>query len=314
MPANLDHGRDGRTVVGLDLGSNTFSCAALRAGPGGSPEVVQDTSRAVRLSQDLEPSGPLSPMAIARGLETIERLAVEFHMASRPVRAVGTAALRLTGDPTPFVEPAEELIGARIEIIDGIQEALLVSRGAVLGLSDDGGPWLVIDVGGRSTEICCRDPDGVWNPVSLPIGVVDLMTDFLDGDPPSPEAVDRLRARVRGVLGSAVPEETAGRLVGVAGTASTLGRLEAGIDGWDRDAIHGIRITRESLRGWLAHALELTTAERMTAMGLGPARADVFPAGLCVLAEAMSHLGRNEMTVSANGLRIGAAMSLLEEP
>lgn len=285
----------------------------MELGPDGSMTVVKDTSVAVRLSEGLVLGGPLDPDAVDRGLQALRRLIVEFDMASHPLRAVATAALRMTADPSPFLEPAQQLLGVRIEIIDGLEEALMVSRGAVHGLDAGGAPWVVVDIGGRSTELCWQDAKGGWNPVSIRMGVVGLTDEFINSDPPTVKELTALRGEVRRRLDELLPRALPGRLVGVAGTASTLGRLEVGAPGWNRDLVHGCTVSRASLIAWLDKTVSMTVEEREARLGLGPSRADVFPAGLCILDEVMVHLDRGDLVVSANGLRIGAALSILEE-
>jgi len=301
-----------RRAVGLDIGSNTFSCAALIRAPDGSVRVAADTSRAVRLSEGLSPGGDLLPRAVARGLAALEAIAGEFSLQGAEVAAVATAVLRMARDPGIFTVPAAELLGAPVRILGGDEEALMMSRGAVHGLEARGRPRIVVDVGGQSTELCWETAALAWRPESIPLGVVALSERHLKGDPPGAAQIGALRAEVRRGLEGAVPRELAGDLVGVAGTATALGRLVLGIGGFDREAIHGCAVDRATLARWTTRALSMTTAERARELGLGPGRADVFPAGLCVLEEVMDHLGASRLTVSANGLRVGAALSILE--
>ncbi|HUT77054.1 MAG TPA: Ppx/GppA family phosphatase, partial [Polyangia bacterium] len=153
----------GHPVAGLDIGSNTFSCAIVDRVGGDAPVVLRDTSVPVRLSEGLLPGGALLPAAVDRGLRALERLVREFDLRRLPVRAVATAALRITADPESFTRPAAELLGAPIEIVDGLAEALLTVRGALLGLPGRG-PTIVLDIGGQSTELCWSAPGGGWNP------------------------------------------------------------------------------------------------------------------------------------------------------
>jgi exopolyphosphatase/guanosine-5'-triphosphate,3'-diphosphate pyrophosphatase len=110
-----------------------------------------------------------------------------------------------------------------------------------------------------------------------------------------------------------VPQELPGEVVGVAGTATTLGWLELGLERWDREAVHGTIVRGGALRRWANAINPIPTAERISRYGLGSGRADVFPAGLSVIEELLNHLGRGSLVISVNGLRVGVALSLLEE-
>ena len=297
------------SACGLDIGSNTFSLTELRSSDTGL-DIVRDISLFARLSEELIPGGPLKPAAISRGLAVLDEMVELFDLRSKPFRAVGTAALRMTGTPQLFTEPAREILGVDVEVISGEEEALLVSRGAIVGLEEDES-WVVVDIGGQSTEICWFDGQGGWNPVSLPIGTVELAGRFFRVDTPPRQRVHDLRSEIRSALEKAVPTDLSGRAVGVAGTATTLASVELGLEKWDREKVHGLVVGTERLRHWTERVLSLTTEERVSKHGIPPGRADIFPAGLCVLSEFLNHLGRDEVQISANGLRIGVALDLL---
>ena len=298
-------------VCGLDIGSNTFSFTQLSRGDRGI-YVKEDVSHVVRLSEGLTAGGLLKPQAVARGLAVLERLKADFNLERKSLRAVGTAVLRMAANPEVFTDPAREILGVDVEIISGEQEALLVSRGAIFGLEPQA-LWIVVDVGGQSTEVCWNDRNGQWHPVSLPIGVVGLTQRHIASDPPSSAEVAALRGEIREVVSNAVPAVIEGTLVGVAGTATTLGMMELGLRAWVRERVHGFDISRDSLLEWVSRILGATTQERTDRFGVRPGRADVFPAGICVMDELMVYLGRDHLTVSANGLRVGVALEMMEE-
>lgn len=301
----------GPSVAGLDLGSNTFSCAVLGRGPDG-PVVLGDASVPVRLSAGLVPGGPLLPAAVERGLWTLERLARDFDLRGKPLRAVGTAALRMTADPRPFTAPASAILGAPVEIIDAEAEALLTARGALLGLPG-GGSRVIIDIGGQSTEVCWTGPDDPWRSRSLPLGVVALTARLLTRDPPAPADLAALAKAVDALLEQGLPRDPPGAAVAVAGTATTLARLELGGGAFDRERIHGLGLDRGRVGAWLERVAALDAAGRTRRFGIQAGRADVFPAGLVILDRVLDHLGREEFVVSANGLRVGAALSIMRE-
>ncbi len=298
-------------ACGLDIGSNTFSLAELRPGPAGI-EVVQDVSLVARLSEGLKDGGPLSPTAVFRGLEILKTLYTRFDLGQKPLRAVGTAVLRMARDPEVFLEPAKEILGVDVEIVSGEEEALLVSKGASLGLNQEI-TWVVADVGGQSTEICWQDEKGHFTPISLPIGVVGLTSRFIKSDPPISDEVHALTLQVRKVLSEAVPTDIKGQLLGVAGTATTLGMLDLDLNTWHRKKVHGFEMSDTRLKKWQTRILEATTKERQERYGVRPGRADVFPAGILVLSEILAHLNRDAFTISANGLRVGIALEMMTQ-
>jgi exopolyphosphatase/guanosine-5'-triphosphate,3'-diphosphate pyrophosphatase len=299
-----------RRAVGIDLGSNTFSLAAVEI-RGGAPVVAQDASLAVRLSEGLAPGGRLSPIAVARSLAVLSEIAPRFGVPGTPTRAVATQVLRMAADPETFAAPAREILGAEIEIVDGAEEARLVHRGGTLGLGSDR-DWIVVDIGGQSTELCWRDRGGALVPLSIPVGVVGLSERFFSADPPSADELAALARAAADAVAAAVPAALDGELLGVAGTATALGALEHCPGEWRREAIQGATVSRERLRHWLDVVAAIPAAERTRRYGIGHARADVLPAGLVLLDAVLARFGRDRLTISVNGLRVGAALSILE--
>ncbi len=301
----------GSSVFGLDIGSNTFSLCEV-AGNAGRIEVIQDFSIAARLSEGATPGSALKPAAVARALTVLEQLVNEYQLKSKPLHVVGTAVLRMVQQPEVFTEPAAEILGCPITILTGEQEAEMVSSGAVIGLAKPG-PWIVVDVGGQSTEFHWREANQRSRPLSLPHGVVGTTAAFLSGDPPTMGEIRTLREHFRSVLHEHLPPGIEGTLLCVAGTATALGSLELGHLDWQPQQVHGSRISRQRLEFWLERMLESNSAERTSRYGIGARRADIFPAGLSILAEILDHLGRDALTVSVNGLRVGAALALLNQ-
>jgi exopolyphosphatase/guanosine-5'-triphosphate,3'-diphosphate pyrophosphatase len=299
-----------RRAVGIDIGSNTFSFAAVEI-RGDGVAVTQDASLAVRLSEGLAPGGRLSPIAVERSLATLAEVAPRFGVPGVRTRAVATQVLRMAADPEVFARPARDILGTEIEIVDGAEEARLVFRGGTLGLVDDG-PWIVVDIGGQSTELCWRDRAGTLVPLSIPVGVVGLTERFFGSDPPGADEVAALERCAAAAVREAIPSVIEGEVLGVAGTATSLGALEVCQGEWRREAIHGVAVSRARLRHWLGVMAGLSAEERTRRYGIGHARADVFPAGLVLMDAVLARLGREGMRISVNGLRVGAALSVLE--
>ena len=294
--------------VGLDIGSNTVSCCLLEAGTNDAL-VQQDVSLPVRLSEGLEPGGLLKKEAIIRALEAVERLHREFRMDAATVRAAGTAVLRMTSHPEHFTGPASQILGVPVDIISGEEEALLTNRGAVADLPLDGDP-VVLDIGGQSTELSCAAGQGVA--VSMPLGVVSLTEIYLSPVPTTAE-IGAARAHVREVLADYAPRGLTGTLVCVGGTPTTLSLLERRLTGWHREKVHGYVISMNAVHGWLRVVSAVSPKERIDRYGMRPMRADVFPAGLLALQTIMEHYGMDSLMVSANGLRVGLALSLMDQ-
>ncbi len=298
------------TVVGLDIGSNTFSCAEIRRNEQGDGIVlVNDASLPVRLSEGLTSGGKLKPEAIERGLEALRYLVSKFDMHHKPMRVAATAVLRKTSAPKDFVKPAEEILRAPIEIITGEEEAILTCRGAVCGIPKCSS-WVIMDVGGQSTEVGFMET-GEWRGISLDFGVVSLTERFVRHDPPTVDEIAAVGAEVARVLRETLPSTLKGDLLGVAGTATTLGMLSIGAVEWSRDKVHGLAMSLDEVVHWKGRMATCTAKERTDLYRVRPLRADVFPSGICIMEEMIRFLGTDGFTISANGLRIGLALCLI---
>jgi len=296
-------------VCGLDIGSNTFSFAEINFS-GGHVNIVRDFSVPTRLSEDLKLGGELKPQAVKRGLLTLEKIYSDFNLEKKRIITVATAVLRNTSNPEVFIEPATKILHQKIEILSGADEAMYTNRGAIVGIETKE-PWIIVDIGGQSTELSWIESNK-QKTISLEFGVVNLTEHFIKNDPPKSDEILALCREIRLTLSKKITNNLKGNILGVAGTATTLGLVNAGIKEWKRDKVHGQLIDKETVKKWTKNIAMATIEERTKRYGVRPGRADVFATGLCILDEIMSYLKRDSFTISANGLRIGIALSLLD--
>lgn len=306
-----------RTAV-VDIGTNTLLLlvsepdgAAPGAGGAGGLRAVVDHCRFGRLGQGLDATGRLADEAIARSLEICREYRAEIdRTGAARVAVIGTQALREATNATAFVAPAEAILGAPIEIIAGEREAALAYRAVVDGLPEVAGrPFVVVDVGGGSTELVASDGARVTAAISVPIGAVRLAERHLRHDPPTADEAAALRADIDARLAAAtIPAGAA--VVGTAGTATTMATVHLGLDGYDPARIHGVRVPAAAIEDLTARLLACTTAERAAIRGMEPRRADVIPAGCAIFAAVVARAGAAELVVSDRGIRWGLAYEL----
>jgi exopolyphosphatase/guanosine-5'-triphosphate,3'-diphosphate pyrophosphatase len=298
-----------RTAV-IDIGTNTLLLLIVEPADGGLRPVA-DVCKFGRLGQGLDASGQLHPEAIARSLEICReyRATMDQHGVTK-VAVVGTQALREASNAAAFVGPAEQILGAPIEIIAGAREAEL-AFGAVRATFPqlDGTPYLVVDVGGGSTEIVATDGARVTSAVSLPIGAVRLTERHLKSDPPSGEHARALIADIDGHL-AALDLPRGVPVIGTAGTATTIAAVELKLLDYDPARVTGFKLTATALDRLLARLLELTTAQRRGLRGMVAQRADVIPAGCAILARIVHRALAPELIVCDRGIRWGVAHEL----
>jgi exopolyphosphatase/guanosine-5'-triphosphate,3'-diphosphate pyrophosphatase len=299
-----------RTAV-IDIGTNTLLLLIAEPAPTGTLRSIVDVCRFGRLGQGLDASGRLADEAIARSLEICReyRATMDTAQVARVV-VIGTQALREAKNAADFVGPAEAILGARIEVIGGEREAALAYRSVADGLPEMAGrPFVVVDVGGGSTEVVASDGARVTAAISLPIGAVRLAERHLRHEPPTADDATALTADIDAPVARAtVPAGAA--VVGTAGTATTIATVHLELAGYDPAAIHGVRVPAPAIDAMLARLLALSTAERRAIRGMEPKRADVIPAGVAIFARILRQAGASELVISDRGIRWGVAYEL----
>lgn len=290
----------------VDIGTNTVRL--LIVDDEGAEQVR--LTRVTGLGKGTDASGRLAPDAIARTVGVLARYGDAMRSAGvRAARAVATSATRDAENRDEFLDAAEQALGIRPETITGIEEARLAFAGATAGMSGPG-PFLVVDVGGGSTEFVW-ERDGTVDAVSVDIGSVRLTDRLLPERPASFDAVERAMRHVEALIVAGVGEVPAfGTVIGVAGTWTSLAAISLGLPAYDRDAVHRSRLARIDVDRLVERLASMTVEETAAIPSLDPARAPVILAGAVVAREAMRFLGATEVLVSEHDLLDGVIAGL----
>jgi exopolyphosphatase/guanosine-5'-triphosphate,3'-diphosphate pyrophosphatase len=311
-----------RTVGAIDCGTNSIRLLIAEAVQGGLRDVHREM-RIVRLGQGVDATGNFAPDAIERTraalLDYAELLRV--HDVST-VRMVATSATRDAGNRDDFFAMTADVLGAVVpgavaEVITGTEEAALSFRGAIGELDSAGAPFVVVDLGGGSTEVVLG-VDDVSASYSADIGCVRLTERCLHSDPPTDAEIDAARAVVREALGEAlraVPVEGARTWVGVAGTFTTLAALAMRMPTYDSGVIHLSRVGFPDLLQVCGELLATTRQQRAVLGPMHEGRVDVIGGGAIVVQELARELGQragiDDLVVSEHDILDGIALSLL---
>ncbi len=301
-----------RPAAAIDCGTN--STRLLVAEPGGP--TLERINTITRLGQGVDTSGRLATEAIERTLAALRRYrSVMDRFGVGEVRMTATSAARDALNRDQFFDAAEAVVGVRPELLGGDEEGRLSFAGATAELDPGTGPWLVVDIGGGSTELVVG-PAGDGGPQavrSLDVGCVRLTERCLPGDPPTPEAVAEARAFTAALLERAVREEPrfleARTMVGLAGTVASLAAVDQGIDDYDRDRVHHYHLSAARVEEMLNRLAASPAAERRAVPGIEPARADVIVGGAIVLSEVMRRFGYDECLTSEADILDGLILS-----
>ncbi len=308
-------------LAGIDCGTNSIRLLIADAANGGLSDVHRET-RIVRLGQGVDATGEFAPDAIARTRAALSDYAalLGVHGVER-VRMVATSAARDVANREEFFAMTAEVLGAVVpgavaEVISGAEEAQLSFRGAIGELESSRGPFVVVDLGGGSTEIVLG-AERVEASYSADIGCVRLTERCLHSDPPTPEEVAAARRVVRERLDVAlgvVPVAGARTWVGVAGTMTTLSALAHNLAAYDSAAIHLSRVSGGDLLAVCERLIGMSRAERAALGPMHEGRADVIGGGAIVVEELARELrvraGIDELTVSEHDILDGIVLSI----
>lgn len=310
-------------VAAVDCGTNSIRLLIADFVDGRLHDVHREM-RIVRLGEGVDATGEFAPAALARTREALTDYATLMREHSVPtVRMVATSAARDAGNRDEFFAMTAEVLGSAVpgaiaEVISGTEEAALSFQGAVGELDDAAGPFVVVDLGGGSTEVVVGDAGGVKASFSADIGCVRLRERCLHSDPPTPDEIAAARAAARDGLLQAfrvVPVEAARTWVGVAGTMTTLAALGQGLTTYDSEAIHLSRVGFDDLLVVCEDLVAMTYKQRAALGPMHEGRVDVIGGGAIIVEELARELrsraGITELVVSEHDILDGIALSIV---
>jgi len=307
-------GKPGRVGV-VDLGTNSIRLLVASVGPSegqGLEEFARDMV-ITRIGEGGDRTSRIDPEALARTVDVLERYCRRARaLYAETIRVSATAAVREASNRDELEASVRTHAGSELEIITGEREAALSFLGATHGL-DAPAPFLVLDIGGGSTEFAVgtEQPEAS---ISTQMGSVRLTERLIQTDPPSEEELAILRKAVHGILDDverSVPVRTARTLVAVAGTPTTIQAISLGLPFYDPGAIHRSWLSVGEAERVLGELAKMTTDERSAIPVMAPGRADVIVAGAMILVEVMRRFGFDRALVSETDILDGLALELL---
>jgi exopolyphosphatase/guanosine-5'-triphosphate,3'-diphosphate pyrophosphatase len=310
-------GGEARVIVGaIDCGTNSTRLLVWRDGETRTRRMV-----ITRLGAGVDRAGELDAAAIERTLTVLrDYRSVMDELGVERVRIAATSAARDARNRDAFLDAAAEVVGARPELLGGDEEARLSFLGATAELDPEDGPFLVVDIGGGSTELAYGTTATAGHPhpgpeavMSLDVGCVRMTERWIHTDPPAPEelhaVVNVTTQHLEDVVREHPQMRDAKTMVGLAGTISTVAAVEIGLPGYDRDALHHFVLTRAAAEDVFRTLATESRADRIHNPGLEEARADVIVGGTAVLVSVMRFFQAPSLLVSEADILDGLAMS-----
>lgn len=301
-------------VAAIDCGTNSTRLLVVDA----EGHRLERLMRITRLGEGVDATGRLSPEAIERCLEVLREYRREMdRWGVGRGRLVATSAARDAANGDEFLRAAGTVSGLVPELLTGLDEGRLSLAGAVAELDRADGPFLVLDIGGGSTELVAGDgpDDPALASVSLQLGCVRVTERFLHSDPPSAAELDEAEGLVGAQLEAAIASHPrllgAHRLVGLAGTVTTLASLRLGLAHYDPERTHHAALTMGDADHWYHTLASEDRAARLDRAGMVPGREDVIVAGALILAWVIRRFGFAECLVSEADILDGMVHGLL---
>ncbi|MEY9991896.1 exopolyphosphatase/guanosine-5'-triphosphate,3'-diphosphate pyrophosphatase [Streptomyces sp. V4I8] len=312
-------------VAAIDCGTNSIRLLVADVDPATGELVDLDRRMTiVRLGQGVDRTGRLAPEALERTFAACRDYAavIKEHGAER-LRFVATSASRDAENRDEFVRGVMDILGVEPEVVTGDQEAEFSFTGAtkeLVGREDLHRPYLVVDIGGGSTEFVVGE-EHVRAARSVDVGCVrmterHLVRDGVVSDPPSEEQIAAMRADIEAALDLAeetVPLREARTLVGLAGSVTTVSAIAQDLPEYDSVRIHHSRVSHDRVREITDRLLRSTHAERAAVPSMHPGRVDVIGAGALVLLAIMERIGAEEVVVSEHDILDGIAFKVAED-
>ena len=296
-------------LAAIDLGTNTVRLLIVEAGTGPGWRALEQTQRVTRLGEGLAASGRLSEAAMTRTAETVIEYAERAaRLGAGRVLIVGTSAVREAANGAAFAAALASATGHPLRVLSGGEEARLTLQGVLWGLAPLPGAVVVFDIGGGSTEFVRARDGAVEVAVSLRLGAVPLAEDRA----PAAAVAARVRERLRRELPPAILGSGVDRLVGTAGTVTTLAALDQGLAVYDPARVHGYTLTRGAVERQQGRLAPLSIAEIGQLPCLEPGRADLIGPGIAITLAVLDALGVESLVVSEYGLREGIVAEALE--
>ncbi|CAB4582793.1 unannotated protein [freshwater metagenome] len=300
-------------VAAIDCGTNSIRLLIADISNGIFKEVVR-SMEVVRLGQGVDKSKSFHPDAIKRTLDAVEMFSeVIASKGVERIRFCATSATRDATNRSLFTDGVRGILGVEVEVIPGEEEAMLSFNGATKELMQSDAPYLVVDIGGGSTEFVFGS-NKVENAKSVDIGCVRMSERHFTSQPTTMDQVARAIIDIDSAIAKAasvVPISNAKTLVAVAGTATTVAAAALELKDYDRHVIHLARISADKVHKVSAMFQSMNKDEIENLGYMHPGRVDVITAGSLVLSRVMAATGASEFVASESDILDGMAWSLI---
>jgi len=293
----------------IDIGTNSVLLLVANIRDGGI-EVLEEKQAVPRLGKGVDADKNLHPDSCDRVVEVLKKykahLVENYPQVANDVVVTATSAVRDSSNREEFLNQIYQETGWRVQLLTGEEEAQTTYTGAISVLKDQNENFVVLDIGGGSTEIALGKQLQLSSGVSVDMGSVRFSERYLKSDPPKKEELETLRTEVNSLLKTKSFNLKKYRLVGVAGTVTSIAAIELGLDEYNASRINGYLLKKKSVEEFIDEFSKITSDEiEQKYSPFLTGRGDVITGGLIILHEFMNHFNFDELIVSTGGIRHG---------
>jgi exopolyphosphatase/guanosine-5'-triphosphate,3'-diphosphate pyrophosphatase len=299
----------------IDVGTNSVLLLIAEKTNTASESLLtlREESRITRLGEGMESGKKISPDAIQRTIDTLleyNKLCGECSVET--ISVVGTEIFRQAGNSQKVIEQIKERTELELQVLSGKEEAEYSFQSALPVTSEKEDYFIVVDIGGGSTEIISGKKE---NPVfieSMKMGAVSLYEKSIHNDPPNETEIELVKSSVRDILktinpGTVIREKS--QLVGIGGTVTTLAAVHLKLKTFDAATIEGLVLSIDEISNLFHSLCKLSCKERLEMCGMGKGREDIIITGTAILIECMMYLKIGSIIISTKGVRHGFLIS-----
>ncbi len=303
-------------LAGIDIGTNTLRLLIAEFSSDGVYRKVKSERHITRLGEEISSTGRLKATAMERTLSVLKRFSkICSEYPLNGIYAVATSAVREASNGADFIKKVKTETGLDADVISGDEEARLTMLGISSGLDLKGRDFLLMDIGGGSTEFVFASEGAIIAKVSTDLGVVRFTERYLKSDPPGNNEIEELEAAIDERLNTMqsfkdLCNNRVAGFVGTAGTVTTLAAVEQKMTVYDPRKVNGYKISKKGIETIRRELLPMASKMRKAVPGIEDGREDLIAAGVVLVDKVMEWFGFNEIIVSDNGLREGLIVDL----
>ena len=304
-------------VASIDIGTNSTHLLIAEINRDLKTFELKFTDKSTTRLGERNEEGNLTEESIQRVLETLRRFK-EYCKSNNVdiILTVATSAVREASNGTDFIKRVKNDLGIQIELISGSEEARLIYLGVLSGMAFEDKSYVILDIGGGSTELILADKEDALALTSSRVGAVRLKNDFLNSEKISSERIKFLKTYIQGSLEPSVKKikrrlknDKPVSMIATSGTSISTGNLILSELGQPKQKMHGYRFKRENVKIVLEKLIKMPISEIRKIPTLSERRAEIIIPGALILNTSMEMLNFEELTISERSLREGLVVN-----